>query len=124
MLTHMDGRDTRSVSPHDPERLRHDLFRLALPVLGEQLLAFCVGFYDVYLAGLLGKTETSAIGVSAYVSWLAYLTFSLIGTGTMAIVARAWGAGDFDEARRIAARSLGTANAPRCAAGGFYRAGA
>ena len=26
--------------------------------------------------------------------------------------------------RAIAARSLGTANAPRCAAGGFYRAGA
>jgi putative MATE family efflux protein len=87
-------------------QLRRDLFRLALPALGEQLLAFCVSFYDVYLAGLLGKEETSAIGLSAYVSWLSYLIFGLIGTGTVAIVARAWGAGEFDDARRIAARSL------------------
>jgi MATE family multidrug resistance protein len=90
----------------EPDRLRRDLFRLALPVLGEQLLAFCVGFYDVYLAGLLGETETSAIGLGAYVSWLASLIFSLVGTGTVAIVARSWGAGQFDDARRIAARSL------------------
>jgi MATE family multidrug resistance protein len=89
-----------------PDHLQRDLFRLALPVLAEQLLAFCVGFYDVYLAGMLGKTETSAIGLSAYVSWLAYLIFSLVGSGTAAIVARSWGAGQFDEARRIAARSL------------------
>lgn len=90
----------------EPDRLRHDLFRLALPVLGEQLLAFGVGFYDVYLAGLLGKSETSAIGLASYVSWLASLIFGLIGTGTVAIIARSWGAGQFDDARRIAARSL------------------
>jgi len=89
-----------------PDHLRRDLFRLALPVLAQQFLAFCVGFYDVYLAGLLGKEETSAIGLSAYVSWLAYLLFNLIGTGTTAIVARSWGAGQFDDARRISARSL------------------
>lgn len=89
-----------------PDHLRRDLFRLALPVLAEQLLAFCVGFYDVYLAGLLGKEETSAIGLAAYVSWLAYLIFSLVGTGTVAIVSRSWGAGHFDDARKIAARSL------------------
>jgi putative MATE family efflux protein len=86
--------------------LRHELFRLAMPVLAEQLLVFCVGFYDVYLAGQLGKQQTSAIGLSAYVSWLASLVFSLIGTGTVAIVARSWGGGYFDDARRIAARSL------------------
>lgn len=86
--------------------MRRDLFRLALPVLAEQLLAFCVGFYDVYLAGRLGKEETSAIGLAAYVSWLSYLLFGLIGSGTTAIVARLWGAGEREEARVFAARSL------------------
>lgn len=93
-------------TPPVTDHLRRDLFRLALPVLGEQLLVFCVGLYDVYLAGLLGKAETSAIGLASYISWLSYLIFGLIGTGTAAIVARSWGAGDFDDARRIAARSL------------------
>ncbi|MBS0205618.1 MAG: MATE family efflux transporter [Planctomycetes bacterium] len=102
----MDQTVTTSESLAAPDHLRRDLFRLALPVLAEQLLVFCVGFYDVYLAGLLGKEETSAIGLSAYVSWLAYLIFSLVGAGTVAIVARTWGAGQFEDARRIAARSL------------------
>lgn len=102
----MDEASSSLEPPVGPDHLRRDLFRLALPVLAEQLLAFCVGFYDVYLAGLLGKEETSAIGLSAYVSWLAYLLFNLVGAGTTAIVARSWGAGHFEDARRFAARSL------------------
>jgi MATE family multidrug resistance protein len=90
----------------DTAGLRRQIFLLALPVLGEQFLTFCVGFFDVYLSGRLGKSETAAIGLSAYVSWLASMIFSLIGTGTSAIVAREWGAGRFDGARRIAGRSL------------------
>ena len=86
--------------------LRQQLFILAMPVLCEQLLHFCIGFFDVYLSGRLGKTETAAIGLSAYVSWLASMIFSLVGTGTTAIIAREWGAGRFCEARRVAGRSL------------------
>lgn len=86
--------------------LSREILLLALPVLAEQLLSFCVGFFDVYLSGRLGKDETSAIGLAAYVGWLASMIFSLVGTGTSALVARAWGGGRFDEARRITARSL------------------
>lgn len=90
----------------ETDGLRRQLFFLALPVLCEQMLTFCVGFFDVYLSGRLGKSETAAIGLSAYVSWLASMLFSLVGTGTSAVVAREWGAGRFEEARRIAGRSL------------------
>lgn len=79
---------------------------MALPVLCEQMLTFGIGFVDVYLSGKLGKAETSAIGLAAYISWLASMLFSLIGTGTSAIVAREWGAGRHDDARRVAGRSL------------------
>jgi putative MATE family efflux protein len=98
--------DHPPLSVSETAGLRRQLFRLAVPVLCEQLLSFCIGFFDVYLSGQLGKTETSAIGLAAYVSWLASMLFSLIGTGTSAIVAREWGAARFDEARRIAGRSL------------------
>lgn len=86
--------------------LRRHLFRMAVPVLCEQMLTFGIGFVDVYLSGKLGKTETSAIGLASYISWLASMLFSLIGTGTSAIVAREWGAERYDDARRIAGRSL------------------
>jgi putative MATE family efflux protein len=88
------------------ETLPRDLSRLALPVLGEQLLIFGIDLYDVYLAGTIGATETAAIGLAAYVAWMASLIFDLVRSGTAALVARSWGAGQFDAARQILARSL------------------
>jgi multidrug resistance protein, MATE family len=90
--------------------LRHVVWVLALPVLGEQFLNFCVGFYDVFLAGHLAESirepATSAVGVGAYVGWFASLMFSLVAAGTTALVSRARGAGDFELANRVANRSM------------------
>jgi len=93
---------------HGP--LRPTIFLLALPVLGEQVLHFLVGFYDVYLSGHLDEeirtAATSAVGVAAYVGWLGSLVFSLVATGTTALTSRAWGAGDRELANRVANRSV------------------
>lgn len=93
--------------------IRGTVFLLALPILGEQLLNFLVGFFDVWLSGHLPEDirtdATAAIGVSAYSSWLATLIFSLVGTGTTALISRAWGAGERTEANRIANRSVALA---------------
>ena len=89
--------------------LRRTVFLLALPVLCEQFLSFCVGFYDTFLSGRISSQATTAIGLAAYVSWLASMLFGLIGTGTTALVSRHWGAGEFDDARRITNRSIALA---------------
>ncbi len=90
-------------------QLRGTIFWLALPVLCEQFLNYCVDLTDTKLSGLISKEATSAIGVAAYVSWLASLIFGLVGTGTTALVARTWGAGDFPLANRVMNRSLSLA---------------
>jgi len=101
--------ETRS-NPLVTGPLRRTVFFLALPVLGEQLLNFLVGFFDVWLSGHLPadiRTDaTAAVGVAAYSGWLATLIFSLVATGTTALISRAWGAGEFPEANRIANRSV------------------
>src|SRR5580765_7875120 len=85
---------------------------LALPALGEQLLNFCVRLFDTWLAGQVSTPAhevgvyTTTVGISAYISWLATLIFSLVGTGTTALVARSHGAGDREQADRFANRSL------------------
>jgi putative MATE family efflux protein len=93
--------------------LRWTLLGLALPVLLEQFLNFLVGFYDTWLAGHLrgGVSEAAvgAVGVAAYVGWLATMLFALVGAGTTALVSRARGAGDDAEANRVANRSLALA---------------
>jgi len=90
--------------------LRRTLFVLSLPVLLEQFLNFCVGTYDTFLAGHLpgdiNEVATGAVGVGAYVGWLASMIFSLVAAGTTAMVSRARGAGDDDEADRVANNSF------------------
>ncbi|TWU13584.1 Multidrug resistance protein NorM [Symmachiella macrocystis] len=81
---------------------------LALPVLVEQLLSFSVGMVDTYLASM-STNATTAVGSAAYVGWLASLIISFVGTGTTALVARHWGAGEHDAANRIANRSMAMA---------------
>ncbi|MGQ0635752.1 MAG: MATE family efflux transporter [Planctomycetaceae bacterium] len=95
-----------------PGELRHRVLTLALPALGEQVLNYCVGLFDVWLAGRVSTAAvevgvyTTTVGIAAYVSWLATLIFSLVGTGTTALVARAQGAGDSQQANRFACRSI------------------
>ena len=86
--------------------VRPVVLRLALPVLCEQMLSFCVGLYDTWLSGGISADATSAIGLAAYVGWLASMLFGLVGVGTTALVARSVGGGNFDEARIILNRSL------------------
>ena len=93
-------------------QVRRRVLALALPALGEQLLNFCVSLFDTYLAGRVttGAHEvgayTTTVGIASYISWLATLVFALVGTGTTALVARARGAGDFEQANRFANRSI------------------
>jgi len=81
-------------------------FWLAMPVLGEQLLNTFVGLFDVFLAGRISATATSAIGIAAYVDWLVSMIVMLVATGTTALVARHEGAHDHDAANHFANQSL------------------
>ncbi|MCH7868174.1 MAG: polysaccharide biosynthesis C-terminal domain-containing protein, partial [Myxococcales bacterium] len=94
--------------------LRRTLFLLALPVLAEQFLNSFVGFVDLFLSGHLSpdptselnQHATSAIGIAAYMGWLATMLFGFVGVGTTALVSRHWGANEHAEANRIANRSM------------------
>lgn len=90
--------------------LRLAVLALAVPVLAEQFLHFLVGFADTWLSGHLDPSisalATSAIGVAAYANWLVEMLYSLIGTGSTALVARHWGAGERPAANRIARCSI------------------
>lgn len=84
---------------------------LALPSLAEQMLNFLVGTVDVVLAGNLAgvgvsRIATEAVGVAAYVGWLATMLFAIVGAGTTALVARAVGAEDERLANQVANRAM------------------
>lgn len=93
----------------DRDEIRSTVRLLALPVLMEQMLSYLVALVDTYLSGQLGEVATQAtgaVGLAGYISWLGTLLFGLVGIGTTAIVARAWGAGRRREANRIANQAI------------------
>ncbi|MCK4659877.1 MAG: MATE family efflux transporter [Phycisphaerae bacterium] len=89
--------------------VRRVLLALALPVLGQEILNTTVGIVDTFLAGQISVEATSAVGLAAYVAWLAVMLFELVATATTALVSRSIGSGDPHKANRIANQSLGLA---------------
>jgi len=77
------------------------IFILAFPTLLQQLLTFCVALFDTWLSGRIDAAATSAIGMAAYIGWLAGLLVSTVSVGTTAMVARHLGASDPAQANRV-----------------------
>ncbi len=107
-----DGVSESGASAAAPERtqrtelilhshLGRRIFVLALPTLLQQLLTFCVGLFDTWLSGRIDAAATSAIGMAAYIGWLAGLFVSTVAIGTTALVARHLGAGQQNEAGKV-----------------------
>lgn len=86
--------------------VRPALLALALPVLAEQVLNTFVGLFDTWLAGQISAAATAAIGLGAYVAWLAAMMVMLVGTGTTALVSRHEGAGRHGEANHDMNQSM------------------
>jgi len=100
------------------------MFALALPALLEQLLTFFVGFYDTWLSGEISAAATDAVGLATYVDWLGGMLFRLVGIGAAAIVARHWGAEEFEDANRTTNRALALASVMGLAVSAFLYAAA
>ncbi len=79
---------------------------LAWPVVVEQALAMVSQVADTAMVGRLGKESTTAVGLSMQPFFLVNALFMGLSTGTTALVARAVGAGDREEAGKIAGQAL------------------
>jgi len=79
---------------------------LAWPVVLEQALAMIGQVLDMAMLGRLGKEAVTAVGLSMQPFRLIQATFMGLSVGTTALVARATGAGNREEAGQVAGQSL------------------
>jgi putative MATE family efflux protein len=70
------------------------------------LLASFVAIIQTKFIGSLGGDAVAAVGVGQRVFFAVQAVLLAVSTGTIALVARAWGAGDKDEAGRVTMASL------------------
>jgi putative MATE family efflux protein len=88
-------------SPHDRE-----IVRLALPALGALAAEPLYVLADTAIVGHLGRPQIAALGLAGTVLAGAFTIFNFLTYGTTAVVARASGAGQKEQAARLAAQAL------------------
>ena len=67
---------------------------------------FFVGFADVYVAGFVSPQVQAAVGFVSLLYFFVIIIANAISTGTVALVSRAIGGGDFGRALKVARQSL------------------
>src|SRR5919199_3878875 len=88
-----------------PASLNRQLFQLAWPSLVENLLQTMLGVVDLIFVGKLGADAIAGVGLGNQLMFTLVITIFGLSVGTTALVARAVGAKQFAEARRIAKQS-------------------
>jgi len=88
---------------------RPHILALALPTIVGNVLFAAVALIQTKFVGDLGAEAVAAVGVGQRVFFALQAIFMAIGIGSAALIARAWGAGDRNEAARVTAASVGLA---------------
>lgn len=82
------------------------IFALAWPTMLEQFTQTAVQYIDTAMVGAIGTHATAAVGSTTTINWLVNGTISALGVGFLSFVARSFGAGKSEYARRIAGQSV------------------
>jgi multidrug resistance protein, MATE family len=83
-----------------------NIWQLSWPMLLIMVFDFFVGFADVYVAGFISPQVQAAVGFVSLLYFFVIIIANAISTGTVALVSRAIGGGDFGRALEVARQSL------------------
>jgi putative MATE family efflux protein len=93
------------------EKERPGIWELAFPSILSMLSFTMVGLVQTKFVGELGAQALAAVGAGQRVFFAMQAILMAVSAGTTALVARAWGAGDYQEASRVTMASLVLAGA-------------
>jgi putative MATE family efflux protein len=89
------------------EKLTSDIVKLALPAVGENLLNTMIMVVEGMLVGWLRDADAlAAVGLGGFFVFLINSLFMALSIGATALVARAWGARDYERARDAGGQAL------------------
>lgn len=97
---------TSTLPPSAAEAPHISVWQLAWPAVVTSLLQSMVGVADAKAVGSLGASAMAAATAGHRLQFVLQALLLATSTGTTALVARAWGAGEHDEASRVLSASL------------------
>lgn len=95
----------------DNGQSRPGIWQLAWPAILANLLMSLSQFINIKVVATLGAEAVAAVTTGGRIFFITQAVMMAISAGTVALVARAWGAGKYDEANAITRTSLALAGA-------------
>ncbi|AEC51323.1 DNA damage-inducible protein [Pyrococcus sp. NA2] len=86
--------------------IRRRLWELAWPAIAGNISQTLLNLVDTMIVGHVSAIALGAVGLGGQVSWFMFPIMMAISTGTLALVARRVGEGNYEEASRIAEQSM------------------
>lgn len=86
--------------------LRRRLWELAWPAIMGNISQTLLNLVDTMIVGHVSAVALGAVGLGGQVSWFMFPIMMAISTGTLALVARRVGEGNYREASRITEQSM------------------
>ena len=98
--------DQKADQPAEMDDERPGIWELAFPSILSMLSFTFVGLVQTKFVGELGAQALAAVGAGQRVLFAMQAILMAVSAGTTALVARAWGAADYQEASRVTMASL------------------
>jgi putative MATE family efflux protein len=101
-----DEQEIAALEEGGPKAIRKKVLQLAGPSLTEMVLMNLVQMLNMIMVGRVGAEAVTAVGLTNQPVFFALAAFMALNVGTTAIVARAIGAGNYEEANQVAQQSF------------------
>ncbi len=109
-MSQSEETDQATRGSEDPPKLNLGIWELAWPAILSNLLFSVIGIVSIKIVGTLGADAVAAVTTGHRIFFGLQAILMAISAGTTALVARAWGAGDYKEAARVTSVSLWISN--------------
>lgn len=96
--------ETKSREAQDWKKILRVLIALSIPTVAEEVLATLLQYVDTAMVGQLGEQATAAVSVTTTINWLIGSLSGALGVAVLAMISRAYGAGEEEKIRAISSQ--------------------
>lgn len=97
----MTTEQTKEHGAEDWKKILRVLVTLSIPTVAEEVLATLLQYVDTAMVGQLGEQATAAVSVTTTINWLIGSLAGALGVAVLAMISKAYGAGDEERIRDI-----------------------
>lgn len=106
MMAEKATEQAKGCGTNDWKKILRLLAALSLPTVAEEVLATLLQYVDTAMVGQLGEQATAAVSVTTTINWLIGSLAGARGVAVLAMISRAYGAGEEERMRALSSQVM------------------